>query len=57
MTRPGGHFFEEFLIELKGAKTMGNLPAGPNFYPEPSLGPISEKKWQIYDQRSHTRLQ
>ena len=47
MSRPGGHFFEEFLIETKGAKTMGNLPAGPNNYPAPSLGAIDEKKWLI----------
>ena len=45
--RPGGHFFEEFLIETKGAKTMGKLPASPNNYPAPSLSPISEKKWRI----------
>jgi len=44
MGRPGGHFFEEFLIETKGARTMGKLPAGPNNYPAPSLGPIGEKK-------------
>jgi len=43
MSRPGGHFFEEFLIETKGVKTTGNLPAGPNNYPAPSLGQISEK--------------
>ena len=47
MSRPGGNFFEEILIETKGAKTTANLPAGPNNYPEPSLGPIGEKKWQI----------
>ena len=47
MSRPGGHFFEEFLIETKGAKTTGNLPAGTNNYPAPSLGPIGEKNWQI----------
>jgi len=47
LSRPGGHFFEEFLIEKKGAKTMGNLLTGPNNYPAPSLGPIGEKKWRI----------
>ena len=47
MSRRGGHFFEEFLIEKKGAKTMGNLPAGPNNKPAPSLDPIGEKKWRI----------
>ena len=26
MSSPGGHIFEEFLIETKGAKTTGNLP-------------------------------
>ena len=41
------HFFEELLIETKSAKTTGNLPAGPNNYPAPSLGPIGEKKWRI----------
>ena len=39
------HFFEELLIETKSAKTTGNLPAGPNNYPAPSLGPIGQKKW------------
>ena len=38
MNRPGVHFFEEFLIETKGAKTMGKLPEGLNNYPAPSLG-------------------
>jgi len=47
MSRPGGHFFEEFLIETKGAKTTGILQAGQNNYPAPSLGPIGEKKWRI----------
>ena len=41
------HFFEELLIETKSAKTMGNLPAVPNNYPAPSLGPIDEKKSRI----------
>ena len=45
--QPCGHIFEEFLMETKGAKTTGNLPAGPNNYPAPSLGPIGEKKWRI----------
>ena len=44
MSRPGGHFFEEFSIKTKGAKTMDNLPAGLHNYPAPSLGPIGEKK-------------
>ena len=35
MSRPGGHFFEEFFIETKGAKTTGNLPAGQNNYLAP----------------------
>jgi len=26
MSSPGGHYFEELLIETKGAKTTGNLP-------------------------------
>ena len=47
MSGPGGHFFEEFLIETKGVKTTGNLPAGSNNYPAPSLGLIGEKKWRI----------
>jgi len=29
MSRPGGKFFEEFLMETKGAKAIGKLPAGP----------------------------
>ena len=50
MSSPGGHIFEEFLMETKGAKTTGNLPAGPNNYPAPSLGPIGEKKLRISNQ-------
>ena len=43
MSRRGGHFFEEFLIETKSAKTM-TMPAGPNNYRAPSLGPILVRK-------------
>ena len=43
MSRRGGYFFEEFLIETKGAKTMGNVPAGPNNYPAPNLAQLVRK--------------
>ena len=57
MSWPGGHFFEEFLIETKGGKSIEKWLPGPNSYPAPSLGPIGEKKWRISNRCSHTRLQ